>query len=90
MTGLVPRLVLLHKGCIKHPASCWFFYACDSAHPNYGGLDWAASAGRFLCDGRTNPIQFTTQRLVPFRGELYVEITKGGLMPNQITVPFHG
>ncbi|CDT25107.1 hypothetical protein VCR4J5_170124 [Vibrio crassostreae] len=24
----------------------WFFYTCDSVHPNYGGLDWAAYAGR--------------------------------------------
>ncbi|HDY7988912.1 TPA: hypothetical protein RQK73_000309 [Vibrio vulnificus] len=46
-----------------------FFVACDSAHPNYGGLDEAASAGRFLLSGSTNLVQFTT-RVWYLAGEL--------------------
>ncbi len=61
------------------------FYCAKSAHPNYGGLGRAASAGRVLEGGSTNLVQFTTLvRLVPLGGEN--DHFKEAIMPNTISL----
>jgi Rha family phage regulatory protein len=61
------------------------FYCVNSAHPNYGGLDEAASAGRDLVSGISTLVQFTTSRAWKLLGG-DLDHHKEAIMPNTISL----
>lgn len=66
-------------GISKHGG---FAYLLSKMHLSDGGLGGGASARRVLDSCSTNPVQFTTHRLVPLSGDLATLDLKEAIMSN--------